>query len=272
MHKQKLKSDYRKHTVDTVMSKDLSNKRRFFSFSLGQMFFIWVNFALITIIVFAVGFYVGRSVGVDFALANQNDVNVRVPLIRPIMPGGKEDEIKKIINEVPAYLSGLNVERDENTKLARQSDDGDTNNNTVVSTVNSSSRISSLRANTKSSTRAVVVSSVSSSTQTISNARSVVNSSSAQSVASTKQPVVSDDKWYVQVVATPTEQDAQAIVKATPTIAEQNKILPVTKNGKITAYKIIVGPFKTKAEAEDRKTKLMGTRRLAKDMFVSKFY
>jgi cell division protein FtsN len=257
---------FKKRAVERIVSateKKSEEVKKFFSFSLGQMLLIWLNIGLIMALTLAVGFYVGRDYGVNFALENQDRVDVRVPLVRPIMPSGLEDEIKATTNEVPEHLapsSEIPVAVESSLASSKAKVAVETQSQAVSSSVNA---VSSVKKVVVSSRLALSSSSKSSRKAT---------SSSAKKISSSSVSSAPKYKWYIQAIVVPTKQEAEEIASSSPELAKQYKILPVTNSkAKVTSYKIIVGPFKTQAQAEAKKEGLKKNKKLAQDMFVSRF-
>ncbi|MDR2338006.1 MAG: SPOR domain-containing protein [Deltaproteobacteria bacterium] len=256
----------KKRAVERIVlatEKKNEEAKKFFSFSLGQMLLIWLNIGLIMALTLAVGFYIGRDYGVNFALENQDRVDVRVPLVRPIMPSGLEDEIKATTNEVPEYLT-------PSSEMP-----------TVVAVIESSQASSKAALEIQSSAISSSVSIKSSKKVTVSSRLTLSSSSkrssrtvqsSAKKVSSSSTNLTPRYKWYIQAIVVPTKQEAEEIVNSSSELAKQYKILPITNSkGKVTSYKVIVGPFKTQAQAEAKKEGLKKNKKLAQDMFVSRF-
>jgi hypothetical protein len=270
-NKSQVREALKKRAVERIaLATEKKNEevKKFFSFSLGQMLLIWLNIGLIMALTLAVGFYIGRDYGMNFALENQDRVDVRVPLVRPIMPSGLEDEIKATTNEVPEYLTPSS-ENPTTVAVVKSSQSSQASSKAKVALeIQSSATSSSVSVN--SSKKITVSSRLKLSSGSKSSSRVV--QSSAKKISSSSANLTPKYKWYIQAIVVPTKQEAEEIANGSSELAKQYKILPITNTkGKVTSYKIIVGPFKTQAEAEAKKEGLKKNKKLAQDMFVSRF-
>ena len=250
----KFQSEYEKNQV----SSDSGGKRGLLTFTFGQMLIIWLNIGLIMLLAWGAGFYVGRDYGAKHALENQKRVDVRIPLVRPIMPASLEQEIKAVKDEVQYNLTPpvdgaiYIVSSPEN-----------------VSTANSSSIAPVQEVAIEQDEKVLSSDVVVSSSRKRSSSRAV-SSARAQPVAVQNADKTSKYKWYIQAATVVNKTDAEAIIKKSKADGKLMKI-ETSMRGTNRLYRILVGPFDSKEEAEAKKEELKKNRSLAKDMYVSRF-
>ena len=250
-------------------SRNRNDKRRLFTFTLGQMLLIWFNIGLIMLIVWGTGFYVGRDYGADYALENQRRVDVRIPLVKPIMPGSFEQEIKAVKDDVQHFLTPTD------------------STNTAVPNAISQIRVVASSSFTSSSEKFVFLQAAEvngkvSSRVKKSSAAAVSSKRRQSSVAVSSKPAEQADKqnaaanaastykWYIQAATLLNKADAEDIIKRSKTDGKLMKI-ETSVSGKSRVYRILVGPFNSREEAEAKKEELKKNRNLARDMYVTRF-
>ena len=261
-----------------LASSDSGIKQGLLKFTFGQMLIIWLNIGLIMFLAWGVGFYVGRDYGAKHALENQKRVDIRIPLVRPVMPASLEQEIKAVKDEVQYNLTPPANAGDSAGYVPPPAGLPPPQESATVGVplaVGASSSVAPVQQVSEeqdvkiSSSRIADV--IASSSRKRSSSKAV---SSAWFQPPAQQASVaggtSGYKWYIQAATLVSKADAEDIIKRSKADGKLMKI-ETSMRGTNKLYRILVGPFDSKEEAEAKKEELKKNRGLAKDMYVSRF-
>lgn len=219
-------------------------KKRGFELSVSQVVVLWSIMAGLLIMCFLFGFYAGRQQGLRVAFEQYSGQAARIPIADPVASENSLNELLADTSTTKSDVPVAAVVSEEESKF-----DFSAEGKVPVATAKPVPVEEAMKPSETTEITAVKTS------EKVIVKQSAPKKPAAISVTEVKTLSPPTPGWYIQIAATKTKEDADRIatkIKSRNYLASHE----MAKVGNSTYYRVLVGPYTTRAEAEKNRQKI----------------